>query len=80
MIGDFNYGWSKNKKNDKYPCKLQFLFNNCIKVGFKEVFIKQTCYPDDHAATCKVFVVVAFFLQIYIECDTIPESFYLIII
>ena len=32
---------SRNKKNNAYPCKLQFY---CIKMGLKGVKIKQACF------------------------------------
>ena len=35
--------WTKNKKNKYIPCIPQFCY---IKVGFKGVFIAQTCFPD----------------------------------
>ena len=34
---------SRNKKNNVYPCKLQFYY---IKVGFKGVNIIQECFRD----------------------------------
>ena len=38
--------WSKNKKKIGIPCIPQFCY---IKVGFKGVYISQTCFPDEPA-------------------------------
>ena len=37
--------WSRNKKNNLYPCKPQFYF---IKVGSKGVNIIKACFRDGH--------------------------------
>ena len=39
--------WSKNKKNNVYPCKPEFYY---IKVGCKGVFITRTCFRDATSA------------------------------
>ena len=36
--------FSKNKKNNVYPCKPQFYY---IKVGFKRVKIIKACFRDE---------------------------------
>ena len=43
-----NMFFSRNKKNNVYPCKPQFYY---IKVGFKGVRIIQVCFRD--AVTCQ---------------------------
>ena len=37
--------WSKNKKNMYTPANPIFFY---IKVGFKGVYISQTCFPDEY--------------------------------
>ena len=41
---------SRNKKNNVYPCKLQFYY---IKVGFKGVKIIQACFRDGDCQAVK---------------------------
>ena len=41
--------WSKNKKQQQYPCNPQFYY---IKVGNKVVFISRTCFSDDRDKAC----------------------------
>ena len=37
--------WNKNKKSRYTPIKLPQFY--CINVGYKGVYITQTCFPDD---------------------------------
>ena len=39
--------WSKNKKNRYTPVNPIFFY---IKVGYEEVYISQTCFPDEFFA------------------------------
>ena len=46
---------SRNKKNNVYPCKLQFYY---IKVGFKGVNIIYACFRDDFVNVISIHYLI----------------------
>ena len=60
------YVLSRNKKNNVYPCKPQFL---CIKVGFKGVKIILACFSDvtvpSRFLCCSYLCVSRFVLSVF---------------
>ena len=49
--------WNKNKKNRYTPVYPSFLYT---KVGFKGVFITQTCFPDESALMYSIHILSTF--------------------